>query len=79
MISSILLVQVAMAETYSKPIVTVRIEDFDEVDPGLQFIIGRRQWLDFTQEGLFETNSKSLVTTMVECIGAGKDSTSPTP
>ncbi len=61
-----------MAETYGKPIVTVRVEEVGEVDPGLTFIIGRRQWLDFSLEETFSSRSKALVETMVGYIGAGK-------
>ena len=61
-----------MAETYGRPMVTVKIEQLGEVDPGLQFIIGRRQWLDFSDEETFQSRSKSLLDIITSLIGPGK-------
>lgn len=61
-----------MAETYEKPVVTVRVEEVGEVDPGLMFIIGRRQWLDFTREEAFNSSSRDLVEVVTGYIGHGK-------
>ena len=35
--------QIALAEEYHKPIMTVRLEAVSEMDPGLKLIIQRRQ------------------------------------
>ncbi len=61
-----------MAETYEKPVVTVRVEETEEVDPGLTFIIGRRQWLDFTHEETFSSSGRDLVEVLTGYIGPGK-------
>ena len=43
LISLICKLQIALAEEYHKPIMTVRLEAVGEMDPGLKLIIQRRQ------------------------------------
>lgn len=38
--------QIALAEEYHKPIMTIRLEQVTEMDPGLKLIIQRRQVFD---------------------------------
>ena len=37
------LFQLALAEEYKKPIITLRLENVSEIDPGLKLIIMKRQ------------------------------------
>ena len=62
----------ALAEEYHKPILTVKVQAVPEMDPGLQFVIGRQQWIDLSVEETFDDKSGELIDALRKSIGEGR-------
>ena len=45
LLNMLITVQLGLAEEFKKPIINLRVEDVNEIDPGLKLIIQRRQVL----------------------------------
>lgn len=63
--------EIALAEEYHRPIMTVRLQAVSEMDPGLKLIIQRRQWIDFVEEAEFEASKAKLVEALRSTMGQG--------
>jgi hypothetical protein len=63
--------ELSLAEEYKKPIVTVKYQHSDEMDPGLKLIVQRRQWMDFSDDGQFDSSCGELLEAVGRLIGPG--------
>jgi hypothetical protein len=63
--------ELSLAEDYKKPIVTVKYQHSEEMDPGLKLIIQRRQWMDFSDDSQFDSSCGELLEAVGRLIGPG--------
>ena len=50
----------------------MRVQAVPEIDPGLRFVIGRRQWIDLSVEETFVSKSEELIDVLRNTIGEGR-------
>ncbi|KAL5470853.1 hypothetical protein EMCRGX_G028891 [Ephydatia muelleri] len=63
--------ELGLAEEYHKPIITAKLENVSEMDPGLKLVIQRRQWIDLSDADKLTEKGAELITAITATVGAG--------